>query len=66
MSHSDYPIPTIDNPPTFAEPEYQSSIGRAVDKLRQGKRIPMDEAQDLMDQGFDLPSLEARYSRSNA
>lgn len=58
-----YPIPTIDNPPPFNEPEYESTIGRVVSKLRKGQRIRMDEAQDLMDQGYDLPSLEAGYSR---
>jgi hypothetical protein len=56
---------TIDNPPPFNETdaEYQSSIGKAINRLRQGHRIPMDVAQELMEEGIDLPALEAHYSQ---
>lgn len=54
---------TIDTPPTLAEPEYQSAIGRSINNLRHGRRISYDDAVDLMDQGIDLHGLEASQSR---
>ena len=54
-------IPTIDTPPLMATLANQSSIGRAVNALRNGQRIPRDTVQDLMDQGIDLPALTASY-----
>lgn len=56
---------TIDTPPTLAEPEYQSAMGRSINNLRHGRRIPYDDAVDLMEQGSDLPGLTASYSRFN-
>lgn len=60
----DTPVTTIDNPPPFTPVDCQSTLGRAVNNLRHGRRIAYDDAQDLMDQGFDLAGIEAGYNRS--
>ena len=64
MDDFDYPIPTIDNPPTNGNTDRgdHSTLGKAVSMWREGHRIPMTLAQDLMEQGFDVPSLEAHHS----
>lgn len=41
--------------------EYQSAIGKAIDLWSQGKHIPMTLYTELLENGFDVPRLEARY-----
>ena len=62
MTNERYLGTTIDNPPT-SEPEYESAIGQAINHLRHGRKVPYDIAQELMAQGYDLPSLTAAYQR---
>lgn len=62
MSNEAFPGTSIDNPPD-ALPEYESNIGRAVGLLRKGKRVPYDLAQDLREDGIDVPALTATQSR---
>lgn len=55
MSNAMYLGTSIDNPPL--EVACESRIGQAVNHLRHGRRIPLDIAQDLMEEGIDLPAL---------
>lgn len=41
--------------------EYQSAIGRAIHYWSRGKHIPLTLHADLVDQGYNVPALEARY-----
>jgi hypothetical protein len=45
------------------EPEMQpaSALSRALALWAAGKRIPLNIAADLMEQGYDVPSLERRH-----
>ncbi|MCL8298385.1 hypothetical protein [Pseudomonas mosselii] len=46
------------------EPEnYDSALGRAIALWGMGRSISMALAAELIEQGYDLPSLEARHSR---
>lgn len=63
FTQDDTPVTAIDNPPPFNAADCQSTLGRAVNNLRHGRRIAYDDAQDLMDQGFDLHAIEAGYNR---
>lgn len=65
MSNESYLGTTIDNPPPAAE-EYQSNIGKAVSRLREGRRLPADLAASLMEEGFDVPGLTAHYAQGGA
>lgn len=40
---------------------YESALGRAIQQWQAGRPIPMTLAVELMAQGFDVPSLEARH-----
>jgi hypothetical protein len=51
-----------DCPVTTSEAEYGSAIGKAIWHFRTGRRLPMDLAQELIGEGFDVYALEARYS----
>jgi hypothetical protein len=55
---------TIDNPPAVQKDDH-SSIGRAVSFWGQSRRIPFDLARELMDEGFDLPALEAHHMKGS-
>ena len=39
----------------------ESALGRAIAQWRTGRPIPLTPATELMDQGYDLPSLERNY-----
>lgn len=53
---------TLDNQRN--EPEnYDSALGRAIALWGMGRSISMALAAELIEQGYDLPSLEARHSR---
>lgn len=41
----------------------QSALGRAIQLWRDGKRISMVLAAELMADGYDLPSLERAYRK---
>lgn len=59
----DYSVPSIDNPPTYpAEHEVRSPLDRAIGQWGAGRRIPLDLAVELIDEGFDLPALQAKHS----
>jgi hypothetical protein len=51
-----------DSPVTTSEAAYGSAIGKAIWHFRTGRRLPMDLAQELIGEGFDVFALEARYS----
>lgn len=58
----DYSVPSIDNPPTFQVPhEVRCPLDRAVCQWEAGNRIPLDLAAELIEEGYDLPSLKARH-----
>lgn len=57
-------VPSIDNPPVSAE-SFDSAIGKAINHLQHGRRVPYDLAVELMEDGYDLPSLTAQ-ARANA
>ena len=40
---------------------FESALGRAIAQWRTGRPIPLTLATELMDQGYDLPSLERNY-----
>lgn len=41
--------------------EYRSAIGRAIYYWSKGEHIPLSLYSELMDEGYDVPALEARY-----
>lgn len=41
--------------------EYNSAIGKAIDMWSKGKLIPMTLYTELLENGYDVPRLEARY-----
>lgn len=41
--------------------EYNSAIGKAIDLWSKGKHIPMTLYTELLENGYDVPRLEARY-----
>lgn len=41
--------------------QYESALGRAIAQWRTGRPIPMTLAAELMQQGYDVPALEARH-----
>lgn len=41
--------------------EYQSAIGKAIDLWSKGKHIPLTLYTELLENGYDVPRLEARY-----
>lgn len=41
--------------------EYRSDIGRAISYWSKGKHIPLSLYSELMENGYDVPALEARY-----
>lgn len=41
--------------------EYESTIGRAISLWQKGNHIPLDLYHQLLEDGFDVPRLEARY-----
>ena len=43
------------------EHEYETSLGQALAIWRTGRRISMVLAARLMEQGYDVPSLERRH-----
>lgn len=43
------------------EAEYGSALGRAIQQWSNGLPIPLTLAVELMEQGFDVPALEARH-----
>lgn len=45
------------------EQEYETPLARAIATWQNGQSIPMDLFADLMEQGFDVPSLERRYAQ---
>ncbi|AVQ80731.1 hypothetical protein [Variovorax sp. PMC12] len=58
----DYSVPSIDNPPTFPVPhEVRSPLDRAIGQWEAGNRIPLDLAVELMEEGYDLPTLKAQH-----
>lgn len=42
---------------------FQSALGRAIALWSQGKNIPLTLAVKLMEQGYDVPSLERAHRR---
>ena len=42
---------------------FQSALGRAIALWSQGKSIPLTLAAELMEQGYDLPTLERAHRR---
>lgn len=64
MSNAIYLGTTIDTPAVAPESgDYTSAIGKAVNHLRHGRKVPYDTARELMDEGIDLPALEAATAR---
>lgn len=57
-------LTTIDNPPSGEQALDQSHLGRAIRAWRNGRSIPLDVASALMEDGFDLPALEAHYAHN--
>lgn len=43
--------------------QFQSSIGQAIALLQSGQRMTQALAAQLREDGYDVPSLVARYSR---
>lgn len=41
--------------------EYRSAIGRAIAYWSEGKHIPLTLYTELLEEGFDVPRLEARH-----
>lgn len=41
--------------------EYRSAIGRAIAYWSNGKNIPLSLYTELLEDGFDVPRLEARH-----
>lgn len=41
--------------------EYHSALGKAIAMWQEGHHIPMDLYTKLIEDGFDVPRLEARY-----
>jgi hypothetical protein len=39
----------------------KSILGKAISLWQKGSPIPMDLFAELIEQGYDVPSLEARY-----
>lgn len=51
-----------DEPPHTIEEQYTSALGRAIAYYWQsGSYIPLELAAELMSEGYDVGSLEARY-----
>lgn len=44
-----------------AAEEYYSAIGVAIDLWSKGKHIPMTLYSELVENGYDVPRLEARH-----
>ena len=42
---------------------YESALGKAIAYWRSGKFIPLTLATELMAEGYDVGSLEARYMK---
>lgn len=64
MSNAMYLGTTIDTPAVAPGGDgYTSAIGKAVNHLRHGRKVPYDTARELMDEGIDLPALEASTRR---
>jgi hypothetical protein len=43
---------------------FQSALGRAIALWSQGKRIPLTIAAELIEDGYDLQSLERRHLKA--
>lgn len=43
--------------------EYESALGRALRFWSRGQHIPMDLFSELVELGFDVPTLEAKHFR---
>lgn len=41
--------------------EYESALGQAMSIWQRGNHIPLDMYHKLLEEGFDVPRLEARY-----
>lgn len=41
--------------------EYHSALGKAIDSWSKGKHISMTLYTELLEDGYDVPRLEARY-----
>jgi hypothetical protein len=46
---------------TLDQETYESSLGRALAMWDRGHHIPLDLYAELVQQGFDVPALEARH-----
>lgn len=44
--------------------EFTSALGRAIALWSQGKRIPITIAAELMQDGYDVASLERRHFKT--
>lgn len=44
---------------------YESNIGRAIDLLRRGQRLPQSLVESLRDDGYDIPGLHSAYLNKN-
>jgi hypothetical protein len=44
--------------------QFQSALGRAIALWSQGRRINLDIAAELIEQGYDLQSLERRHFKT--
>lgn len=50
-----------DETPQTIEEQYTSALGRAIAYWQSGRYIPLTLATELMAEGYDVGSLEARY-----
>lgn len=49
----------MNNTPTV----YVSAIGKAIDLLSRGQRLPISLTTELREQGYDIPSLHTAHLR---
>lgn len=43
--------------------QYQTTLSKAIDILSSGKYLPYTMIRDLIDEGWDVPTLEKAYFR---
>lgn len=58
----DHHMEQLEIPLELTDPNiYDSALGRAIAQWRTGRPIPLTLATELINQGYDLPSLERHY-----
>ena len=62
----DYSVPSIDRPPVPTERPAATHLDRATRQWAAGRRIPLDLAVALMDEGYDVPALAASHQGAQA